>query len=60
MEDNGIIVKEKKHSPWVSSMVVIEKMKEKNTPLTKNDVRICIYPRDLRKHLKDHTIEWLL
>ena len=54
MEEDGIIVKEEKHTPWVSSMLVIDKrnMKEKNTPLSKNDVRICIDPRDLNKALK--------
>ena len=54
MEEDGIIVKEEKHTPWVSSMLVIDKrnMEEKNTPLSKNDVRICIDPRDLNKALK--------
>ena len=54
MEEDGIIVKEEKHTPWVSSMLVIDKrnMKKKNTPLSKNDVRICIDPRDLNKALK--------
>ena len=34
--------------------IVIEKrkVKEKNTPHSKNDVRICIDPRDLNKALK--------
>ena len=54
MEEDGIIVKEEEHTPWVSSMLVIDKrkVKEKNTPLSKNDVRICIDPRDLNKALK--------
>ena len=49
----GIIVKEEEHTPWGSSMLVIDKrkVKEKNTPLSKNDVRICIDPRDLNKAL---------
>ena len=35
-------------------MLVIDKrkVKEQNTPLSKNDVQICIYPRDLNKALK--------
>ena len=54
MEEDGIIVKEEKHTPWVSFMLVIDKrnMKEKNTPLSKNDVRICIDPRHQNKALK--------
>ena len=54
MEEDGIIVKEEEHTPWVSSMLVIDKrkVKEQNTPLSKNDVRICIDPRDLTKALK--------
>lgn len=54
MEDNGIMVKEQEHTPWVSSMVVIDKrkVKEKSTPPTRNDVHICIDPRDLSKALK--------
>ena len=54
MEEDGIIVKEEEHTPWVSSMLVIDKrkLKEKNTPLSKNDVRICIDPRNLNKALK--------
>lgn len=54
MEEDGIIVKEDEHTPWVSSMLVIDKrkVKEKNTPLSKNDVRICIDSRDLNKALK--------
>ena len=54
MEEDGIIVKEEEHTPWVSSTLVIDKQKvnEKNTPLSKNDVRICIDPRDLNKALK--------
>ena len=54
MEEDGIIVKEEEHTPWVSSMLVIDKrkVKEKNTPLSKNDVRIFIDPRDLNKALK--------
>ena len=38
MEEDGIIVKEEEHTPWVSSMLVIDKrkVKEKNTPLSEN------------------------
>ena len=51
MEEDGIIVKEEKHTPWVSSILVIDErnMKEENTPLSKNDVGICIDPRDQYK-----------
>ena len=54
MEEDGIIIKEEEHTPWVSSMLVIDKrkVKEQNTPLSKNDVRICIDPRDLNKALR--------
>ena len=54
MEVDGIIVKEEEHTPWVSSMLVTDKrkVKEQNTPLLKNDVRICIDPRHLNKVLK--------
>ena len=54
MVEDGIIVKVEEHTPWVSSMLVIDKrkVKEQNTPLSKNDVRICIDPRDLNKALK--------
>ena len=54
MEEDGIIVKEEEHTPWVSSMLVIDKrkVKEQNTPLSKNDVRICIDPRDLNKAVR--------
>ena len=39
MEEDGIIVKEKEHTPWVSSPLVTgkRKVKEKNTPLSKSD-----------------------
>ena len=54
MEEDGIIVKEEEHTPWVSSMVVIDKRKanDKDTPPFKDNVRICIDPRDLNKALK--------
>lgn len=57
MERDGIIVKEEGHTPWVSSMLVIDKRKrkgennEKGQP-TKDQVRICIDPRDLNTALK--------
>lgn len=56
MEEDGIIVKEDEPTSWVSSMLVIDKRKvkdkRKDTPLSKDDVRICIDPRDLNKALK--------
>ena len=52
MEQDGIIVKEEGHTPWVSSMLVIDKKKrtkESNEEVqpNKDEVRICIDPRDL-------------
>ena len=56
MEEDGIIVKEDEPTSWVSSMLVIDKRKVKDkgkdAPLSKDDVRICIDPRDLNKALK--------
>ncbi|XP_078349469.1 uncharacterized protein LOC144634392 [Oculina patagonica] len=56
MEEDGIIVKEDDRTSWVSSMLVIDKRnvkdKGKDTPLSKDDVRIFIDPRDLNKALK--------
>ena len=54
MEEDGIIVKEEENTPWVSSMVVIDKRKanDKYTPPSKDNVRICIDPRDLNKAFK--------
>ena len=56
VEKDGIIVKEEEPTPWVSSMLIIDKRKVNNqgkyTPPSKNDVRICIDPRDLNKALK--------
>ena len=56
MEEAGIIVKEDEPTPWVSSMLVIDKRKvndkRKDTPPSKDDLRICIDPRDLNKALK--------
>ena len=56
MEEDGIIVKVEEHTPWVSSMLVVDKRKAKgrdmNIPPSKDDIRICIDPRDLNKALK--------
>ena len=56
MEEDGIIVNVEEHTPWVSSMLVVDKRKAKdrdmNIPPSKDDVRICIDPRDLNKALK--------
>ena len=56
MEEDGIIVKEEGHTPWVSSMLVIDKRRttghnKKDSP-SKEDIRICIDPRDLNTALK--------
>jgi hypothetical protein len=57
MEDEGVIVKEEGHTPWVSSMLMVDKRKgtktlgKKETP-SKADIRICIDPRDLNRALK--------
>ena len=54
MENDGILVKEDEHTPWVFSMVVVDKRKETNrdTPPTKDSIRICTDPRDLNRALK--------
>ena len=56
MKEDGIIVKEDEPTPWVSSILVIDKRKVKvrgkDIPLSKDDVRICIEPRDVNKALK--------
>ena len=56
IEEDGIIVKEEGHTPWVSSMLIIDKRKDKekdrNTPPSKGEVRIYIDPRDLNNALK--------
>ena len=54
MEQDGIIVKEEEHTPWVSSMLVIDerKGKEKKNPPTKDNIRLCIDPRDLNRAVK--------
>ena len=57
MEHDGIIVKEEGHTPWVSSMLIVDKRKRKgvkheNGQPTKEQVRICIDPRDLNTALK--------
>ena len=51
MESDGIIIKEDEHTPWVSSMVVVDKRKETNrdSSPTKDSIRICI---DLNRALK--------
>jgi hypothetical protein len=55
MEEDGIIVREEGHTPWVSSMVVVDKRKGENkndgSP-TAREVRICLDPRDFNKALK--------
>jgi hypothetical protein len=55
MEEDGIIVRDEGHTPWVSSMVVLDKWKGENkndgSP-TAREVRICLDPRDLNKALK--------
>ncbi len=55
MEEDGIIVREESHTPWVSSMVVVDKRKGENknddSP-TAREVRISLDPRDLNKALK--------
>ena len=56
MEEDGVILKEDEPTPWVSSILVINKRKAKDkgkdTPLSKDDVQICIDPGDLNKALK--------
>ena len=54
MEGDGIIGKEENHTPLVSSMLVVDKRKEKDrgNPPTKENFQICIDPRDLNKALK--------
>ena len=57
MEQDGVIVKEEGHSPWVSSMFDIDKKKrtkESNEEVqpNKDERRICIDPRDLNTALK--------
>jgi len=54
MEEDGIIVKEDEHTPWVSSMLVVDKQKaeERSSSPTKDNVRICIDPRNLKKAFK--------
>ena len=60
MEEAGIIVKEDEPTPWVSSMLVTDKRKvndkRKDTPPSKDDVRICIDPRDLNKAFSNSLI----
>ncbi|XP_032235873.2 uncharacterized protein LOC116617347 [Nematostella vectensis] len=53
MEQDGIIVKEEEHTPWVSSMLLVDKRREKGKGQpTKEEIRICIDPRDLNTALK--------
>ena len=54
MEEDGIIVKEEEHTPWVSLMLVIDKRKgkEKKNPPIKDNIRLCINPCDLNRALK--------
>jgi len=57
MEQDGIIVKEEGHAPWVSSMLVIDKTKrrrESNEKVQPNMDKghICIDPSDLNTALK--------
>ena len=56
MDEDSIIVKKEEPTPWVSSMLVIDKRKVNSqgnyTPPSKNDVRICIDPRTLNKAIK--------
>ena len=52
IEQDGIIVKEE-HTTWVSSMLVVDKRREKEKgQSTKEEIRICIDPRDLNTALK--------
>lgn len=45
MEEDGNIINEEEHCPWVLPMLVIDKrnVKEKSTPPSKNDVRRDLY-----------------
>ena len=53
MEQDGIIVRQEEHTPWVNSMMVTDKRRGKGKgPPTKDDVRICIDPKDLNTALK--------
>ena len=56
MEEDGIIVNGEEHTPWVSTVLVVDKRKAKdrdmNIPPSEVDVRICIDPRDLNNALK--------
>ena len=57
IEQDGIIVKDEGHTPWVSSMIVIEKNKkrienhEKVQP-NEDEIRMCIDLTDLNPALK--------
>ena len=57
MEQDGIIVKEEGHAPWMSSMLVINKTKRRRKSNKKvqpnmDKGHICIGPRDLNTALK--------
>ena len=57
MEQDGIIVKDEGHTPWVSSMIVIEKNKKRKENHEKvqpneDEIRICIDLTDLNPALK--------
>ena len=53
MEQDGIIVRQEEQTPWVNSMMVTDKRHGKGKgPPTKDDVRICIDPKDLNTALK--------
>ena len=53
MEEDGIIVKEEERSPWVSSMLVVDKRKAKdkdmNIPPSKDNVK---HQRDINQKLR--------
>ena len=53
MEQDGIIVRQEEHTPWVNSMMATDKRQGKGKgPPIKDDVRICIDPKDLNTALK--------
>ena len=53
IEQDGIIVRQEEHTPWVNSMMVTDKRHGIGKgPPKKDDVRICIDPKDLNTALK--------
>ena len=53
IEQDGIIVRQEEHTPWVNSMMVTDKRRGKGKgPPTKDDMRICIDPKDINTALK--------